>query len=196
MKHTPSPLKTLVTLTLLGTGSLALAHVGADQGDHHGLLAGFLHPVTGLDHLAAMVAVGLWSATTTRRFWLAPLAFALTLLVGALLAQGGLSLPAIEPMIAASMLVVGLLLAARARLPEALGAALVGGFALFHGAAHGQELAGMTALAGMVAGTAALHLAGMGLGRLLLRHSVWWGRVAGAAVTLMGLNMAWGLVAG
>ena len=196
MKHTPSPLKTLVTLTLLGTGSLALAHVGADQGDHHGLLAGFLHPVTGLDHLAAMVAVGLWSATTTRRFWLAPLAFALTLLVGALLAQGGLSLPAIEPMIAASMLVVGLLLAARVRLPEAAGAVLVGAFALFHGAAHGQELSGGTALAGMVLGTALLHMVGIVLGVSLRTRSAWVTRIIGAAVALFGLNMGWSLIAG
>ena len=189
-------IKSVAALALAGTASLALAHVGADGGEHHGgFLTGFLHPITGLDHLAAMVAVGVWSAETTRRFWIAPIAFALTLFAGALLAQAGVGFPAIEPMIAVSMLVVGLLLAARAKLPEAAGALLVGAFALFHGAAHGQELGGLAALLGMVAGTALLHLAGIGLGKLLLRHNPWWTRVAGAVVALMGLNMGWGLLA-
>jgi urease accessory protein len=183
-------------LTLLATSGAALAHVGGDAGEHHGLLTGFTHPLTGLDHLAAMLAVGLWSALTARRTWTAPLAFAGLLLVGALLAQGGVALPGIEPMIAASMLVVGLLLATQARLPEAAGALLVGAFALFHGAAHGQELAGTGALFGMVAGTAVLHLAGMGLGLLLRARSAWLPRLAGAAVALFGLNMGWSLIAG
>ncbi|MFP8833209.1 HupE/UreJ family protein [Hydrogenophaga sp. XSHU_21] len=187
--------KTLGALVLAGGSSLAMAHVGGDGGGHHGFLSGFMHPVTGLDHLAAMVAVGVWSAATARRFWLAPLAFALTLLSGSLMAQGGIGFPAIEPMIAASMLVVGLLLATRARMPEAAGMVLVGAFALFHGAAHGQELTGLQALAGMVAATAMLHVAGLGLGRLLIRHSPWWTRAAGALVTLMGLNMGWSLLA-
>jgi urease accessory protein len=189
-------IRTLLAALLASTGSIALAHVGADGGGHHGFLSGLLHPITGLDHLAAMVAVGVWSAATTRRFLVAPVAFALTLLAGALLAQGGVAFPAIEPMIAASMLVVGLLLAARARLPEAAGAVLVSAFALFHGAAHGQELGGLAALAGMVAGTALLHITGLGLGRMLMRHSPWWTRAAGAVVALMGLNMGWGLLAG
>lgn len=188
-------IRTLLAALLAGTGSLALAHLGADGGGHHGFLSGLLHPITGLDHLAAMVAVGVWSAATTRRFWIAPIAFALTLFAGALLAQGGVAFPAIEPMIAASMLVVGLLLAARAKLPEAAGALLVGAFALFHGAAHGQELGGLAALLGMVAGTALLHAVGMGLGQVLVKHSPWWTRAAGAVVALMGLNMGWGLLA-
>jgi urease accessory protein len=73
---------------------------------------------------------------------------------------------------------------------------LVSAFALFHGAAHGQELGGLAALAGMVAGTALLHITGLGLGRMLMRHSPWWTRAAGAVVALMGLNMGWGLLAG
>ena len=98
-------------------------------------------------------------------------------------------------MIAASMLVVGLLLAARVKLPEAAGALLVGAFALFHGAAHGQELANGEALAGMVLGTAALHAVGLGMGLGLKRAHHWLPRVAGGIVALMGLNMAWGLLA-
>jgi urease accessory protein len=186
----------LPALALATLSFSASAHVGADAGAHLGFLTGFLHPITGLDHLAAMLAVGVWSAMTTTRIWTAPLAFALTLLAGALLAQAGIAFPAIEPMIAASMLVVGLLLAARVQLPAVAGAVLVGAFALFHGAAHGQELAGADALLGMVAGTALLHLAGMGLGLALKRQSVWLTRATGALVALFGLNMGWSLLVG
>ncbi len=185
----------LLSLALLAASRPALAHVGADAGGHHGLLTGFSHPLTGLDHLAAMLAVGFWSALTTRRVWAAPLAFAGLLLAGALLAQAGIAFPGIEPMIAASMLVVGLLLAAQVRLPEAAGALLVGAFALFHGAAHGQELAGTTALLGMVAGTAVLHLIGMGLGLMMRTRAAWLPRLAGAAVALFGMTMGWSLIA-
>ncbi|MGE0099932.1 MAG: HupE/UreJ family protein [Hydrogenophaga sp.] len=185
----------LPAVALAALSFSAAAHVG-DAHDHGGMLAGFLHPVTGLDHLAAMLAVGVWSAMTTRRLWVAPVSFAALLLVGALLAQAGVAFPAIEPMIAASMLVVGLLLAARVQLPEATGALLVGAFALFHGAAHGQELADGAALAGMVLGTALLHATGIALGLGLKRAHAWLPRVAGGLVALMGLNMAWGLLAG
>lgn len=184
-----------VTGVALASAS-ALAHVGADGAAHHGFLTGFLHPITGLDHLAAMLAVGVWSAMTTRRLWLAPVSFAVLLLAGALLAQAGVAFPAVEPMIAASMLVVGLLLAAQVKLPEAAGAVLVGVFALFHGAAHGQELAAGAALAGMVLGTAVLHAAGIGLGMGLRRTSVWLPRLVGAVIALMGVNMGLGLMAG
>jgi len=185
----------LLALALSALSFSAAAHVG-DAHDHGGFLTGFLHPITGLDHLAAMLAVGVWSAMTTRRLWIAPVSFAALLLGGALLAQSGVAFPAIEPMIAVSMLVVGLLLAARVKLPEAGGAVLVGAFALFHGAAHGQELTDGTALAGMVLGTALLHAAGIAIGLGLQRTSPWLPRLAGGAVALMGLNMGWSLLAG
>jgi urease accessory protein len=188
--------KTAAVTGLALAGSSAMAHVGADGAAHHGLVTGFLHPVTGLDHLAAMLAVGVWSAMTTRRLWMAPVSFAALLLTGALLAQAGVGFPAIEPMIAVSMLVVGLLLAVQVKLPDAAGAVLVGGFALFHGAAHGQELGGGAALAGMVLGTVVLHAVGIGMGLGLKRAHAWLPRAAGAGVALMGLNMGWGLLAG
>jgi urease accessory protein len=187
--------RALPALALAALSFSAAAH-GGDAHDHGGLLTGFLHPVTGLDHLAAMLAVGVWSAMTTKRLWVAPLSFAALLLAGALLAQTGIAFPAIEPMIAVSMLVVGLLLAAQVKLPEAAGAVLVGAFALFHGAAHGQELAAGTALAGMVLGTAVLHAAGIAIGLGFKRAHHWLPRVAGGAVALMGLNMGWSLLAG
>ncbi|MDM7942328.1 MAG: HupE/UreJ family protein [Hydrogenophaga sp.] len=187
--------RSLFAVALATLSFSAAAHVGGAH-DHGGLLTGFLHPITGLDHLAAMLAVGVWSAMTTRRLWVAPLSFAALLLAGALLAQAGIGFPAIEPMIAASLLVVGLLLAAQVKLPEAAGAVLVGTFALFHGAAHGQELADGAALAGMVLGTAALHGVGIAMGLGLQRANHWAPRVAGGVVAVMGLNMGWSLIAG
>lgn len=183
------PPQVLTLLALAGGCSLALAHPGHGDAAHQGFAQGLLHPFTGLDHLAAMLAVGLWSAGATRRPWLAPAVFVLMLLAGALLAQAGLALPAVEPMIAASLVAAGLLLAAPLRLPLAAGAALMGGFALFHGAAHGQELAGTGALAGMVLATALLHGLGLLLGSALARASLWLPRAAGAGVLLLGLGL-------
>jgi urease accessory protein len=185
----------LSPLLLLGASLAASAHVG-EHGGHHGFMAGFSHPFFGLDHLAAMLAVGVWSALAVRRIWAAPLAFALTLLAGALLAQAGLSFPAVEPMIAASLLVVGLLLALRARLGAATAAALVAVFALFHGAAHGNELTGTPALTGMVLGTALLHGAGLLLGRWLQGRHVLLARTVGVVIAGFGLFTGVLLVAG
>jgi urease accessory protein len=174
----------------------ASAHVGVDGAaahQHVGFLQGLAHPFTGLDHLGAMVGVGLWSASAARGGrdlpW-APLGFAAMLLAGALAAMAGLRVPAVEPMIAASLLVIGLLAASRLRLPGPAAAALVGVFAVFHGAAHGQELVGgggaAFALAGMVLATAALHAAGLGLGWALRQRGAWLPRAVGAGVALFG----------
>lgn len=190
MKTTPSKtLPSLAAAALTLASGAAWAHAGADAGVHHGFAAGLAHPFTGLDHLAAMLAIGFWSVLGSRRPWAAPLAFAAMLLVGALLGLAGIAVPAIEPMIAASLVAVGLLVAARPQLPAAAAAALVGLFALFHGAAHGVELAGdgaAAALAGMLAGTVVLHLAGMAAGSAVRTRSAWWPRAAGAAVAGFG----------
>jgi urease accessory protein len=179
----------------------AAAHTGADAGLHHGLVAGFLHPLTGPDHVAAMVAVGLWSALAARRAWpdllWAPLGFALMLLAGSLLGLAGVQLPAVEPMIAASLLVLGLLVFTQRRLPALAAAALVGVFAVFHGVAHGQELAGESGaaltLAGMLAATVLLHAAGIAIGWALRHGHRWMPRVAGAAVAIFGIALLGGL---
>jgi len=139
--------------------------------------------------VAAMLAVGFWSALSTRRVWLAPLAFANMLLVGALLGMSGIALPALEPMVAATVLALGLLVATRAQFPGAVSAALAGGFAVFHGMAHGIEVSGaspVAVLVGMVAGTAVLHGLGLAAGLALHARSVWWPRLAGAALALWG----------
>lgn len=181
---------------LLAAPATAFAHpghieyyLGNDVADS--IQAGLEHPFTGLDHLCVMTALGIWSAMTTRRVWLAPLTFALVLLAGALLGLAGVPLPAVEPMIAASLLALGLLTATQARLPEAAGAAVAALFALFHGHAHGAELPeGAVAWAyigGFMAATITLHCIGIGLGLMLRRAHVWIARTLGSGVALYGL---------
>jgi len=173
---------------LLMSPALAFAHAGGDGGAHHGFADGLVHPFTGIDHLAAMLCVGIWSALAMeRRPWVVPLAFIAVLALGAMPGAAGFAWPAVEPMVAASVLVLGLLVATRLRVGMFVGAVLVGAFALFHGAAHGQELIGWPALAGMVVGTALLHAAGLAIGAVLLREkSGWCARVAGSGVALLG----------
>lgn len=190
---TPFLLRLAACAALLLPG-LAMAHTGAGDAHAHGALAsGLLHPFTGLDHLAAMLALSVWSALAVRPLWLAPAAFVLMLAVGALAGFAGLAIPAVEPMIASSLLVLGLLVATRRGLPVALAAALAGLFAFFHGAAHGNELATdfagasqWLALAGMVTATAALHGLGILLGGSVFTRLRWLSAVAGGGVALLG----------
>ena len=171
----------------------ARTHTGVDLGLHHGFTAGFLHPLTGTDHLVAMLAVGLWSALAARRWpdlLAAPAAFSSMLLVGALLGMAGALLPAVEPSIAVSLLALGLLVMTRLRLPAPMAGLLVGLFALFHGHAHGQELGAGSgaawALAGMLTASLLLHGAGIALGAALRRSQPWWPRLAGLVVVVFG----------
>ena len=191
--------RAFILLGLLWPALPALAHTGA-LGDHvhPGFMAGLLHPFTGIDHLAAMLAVGVWSALAVRPVWVAPLAFVALLGAGALGGLAGVAVPGVEPMIAASLLVTGLLIATRAQRPVWAAALVAGLFAFFHGAAHGMELSGVgvaQALAGMLIGSAALHLTGIGLGRRVFDQRRWLSAMAGGAVALLGsallLRMAW-----
>ena len=191
--------RAFILLGLLWPALPALAHTGA-LGDHvhPGFMAGLLHPFTGIDHLAAMLAVGVWSSLAVRPVWVAPLAFVALLGAGALGGLAGVAVPGVEPMIAASLLVTGLLIATRAQWPVRAAALVAGLFAFFHGAAHGMELSGVgvaQALAGMLIGSAALHLTGIGLGRWVFDQRRWLSAMAGGAVALLGsallLRMAW-----
>jgi urease accessory protein len=174
---------------------VALAHTGTDAGVHHGsaLVDGFTHPFTGLDHMAAMIAVGVWSVLcfqhAGKRMLFVPAAFAALLLSGGLIGMAGMTLSLVEPMIAASLLVLGVLVALRVQMALPLGATIVGAFAVFHGLAHGAELPAaqaVSALSGMVAGTLLLHLGGMALGHFVLNRHRWLPRIAGFAVALFG----------
>jgi urease accessory protein len=168
------------------------AHPGTiaeHAGQAPGFLDGFVHPFTGLDHLGAALAVGLWGARSPARLWAAPSAFLGCLLLGALASRTGLILPNVEPMIAFSLLALGLLLASRTYVTPVLAALLVAGFALFHGAAHGVEIgATSAALAGMLAATAVLLAASTGIGRLVHQRSPWWTRGTGLALALFGIT--------
>ncbi|HKI64154.1 MAG TPA: HupE/UreJ family protein [Burkholderiales bacterium] len=145
------------------------------HGTAAGAVEGFLHPFTGLDHLLAMVAVGLWAAQLGGRTrWIVPGAFVGAMLAGGALGFAELVPPFAEQMVAASGLVLGLLIVTRTRLAPPLGAALVGAFALYHGAAHAAELpAAASALAyaaGFCAATVLLLAAGVGAGSLIAQR--------------------------
>jgi urease accessory protein len=150
-------------------------------------MQGFVHACTGLDHLAAMLAIGAWSAVAVRPVWVAPAAFVAVLGLGALAGSAAGAVPGVEPMIAASLLVLGLLVCTRRGLPLAIAALLAGLFAFFHGAAHGAELsAGGAALAGLVAASALLHATGIALARGLAARRPWLTAVAGTSVAVFG----------
>lgn len=179
-----APARILAAALLLVISSSAAAHPFHPIGP--GFVAGFVHPFAGFDHLLAMVAVGLWSAQFGGRWlWTIPLTFIAAMLAGGVLGFAGLTLPLQEPMIAASVLALGLLIVLRIRLRTA-GLLLVAGFALFHGIAHGAELpATATAVpyaAGFLLTTALLHLLGLGVG-LQARTAV---RLLGAPIALAG----------
>lgn len=170
----------------------AQAHVGVHG---TGLTAGVIHPFTGLDHLLAMVAVGAWAAQLGGRARRAvPLTFIAVMAAGG--AWGGLGgwLPGVESGIAASVLVLGLLVAFSARLPIAAGMALAGTFALFHGYAHGAEMPGTVNLwlyaLGFVLSTALLHAAGLAAGSAMKARLV---RLGGAGLAFAGMWMLAGI---
>ena len=187
----------LAVAAILAIAPWASAHPG-HEGDHGGVTwdfsGGFAHPLSGWDHLLAMIAVGLWAAQLGGRArWLVPSAFVAAMAAGAALGRAGFHLPGSDQAIAASVLVLGLLLARAVRLPVTAGIALVGAFAIFHGWAHGAEMPatarGLGYGAGFVLATAGLHAVGVGLGSLAARRSEKVSRYAGWAVTAAGVAL-------
>lgn len=184
-------LRNLVTLAaLVVTPGVALAHSLFDMAGG-GFVAGLSHPFSGLDHLLAMLAVGLWAASLGgAAAWKVPASFVVMLAAGCVLAMSGMALPLVEPFIAVSVLLLGLALMLALRASTFSGSLLVGLFALCHGHAHGTELpASVPAylyLLGMVGASTMLHLAGLGIGHAL-RHSQWLLRTGGALVAGAGV---------
>ncbi|HEF4761849.1 TPA: HupE/UreJ family protein [Pseudomonas putida] len=179
----------LGAMALLLSPAIAFAHPGHDDS---GLIAGISHPIGGLDHLLAMLAVGLWAAQQKGAArWALPCTFVGTMLLGGLLGFEGLNLPALESGIAASVLALGLAVALAVRPPLSLAVAATALFALFHGVAHGLELPDMsspwTYAAGFVAATAALHAAGYAVVRVLPQAAAPLVRLAGAASAATGV---------
>jgi urease accessory protein len=180
-----------VAASVVAGAAPASAHGGGDVAQ--GFVGGFLHPLTGPDHVAAMVAVGLWGTVLgAPALWLLPVAFPLVMAAGGVLGIAGVPVPRVEIGIAVSAIVLGLMVAFAIRAPLAVAVAIVAVFAIFHGYAHGAELPpGVDAIAfsaGFVIATGLLHLAGIGLGAAAGgpqgRVAV---RLAGAAITLAGV---------
>jgi urease accessory protein len=167
MKHT----RLALALALIPT--LAHAHPGHGAATG-GIGWGLAHPFTGLDHILAMLAVGLWAVQLGKRaLWVLPLTFATAMAAGAALGMGGVKMPFVEPAILSSAIGLGALVAFATRLPLGASAALVAITALFHGQAHGSEMpanaSGLLTAAGFVLATAVLHTAGVAAGLTLRR---------------------------
>lgn len=185
----------LAALALVATTLPAFAHPGHDSAAG-ALVAGFAHPLLGLDHVLAMVAVGLWAAFLGgRAVWRVPSAFVMVMAGGFAVATAGLGLPAVELGIAGSVVALGVLIAAAVRLPLALSSGLVGLLALFHGHAHGSASSGeaLTFGIGLAAATALLHVVGIGLGLVLAGRGWMLARGVGGATAAIGLVLLGGL---
>jgi urease accessory protein len=176
--------------------AVALAHTGA--GESSGVVHGFMHPFSGLDHLLAMVSVGFLAYVIgVRGLWLIPAAFVAMMAVGGFLGMSGFDLPYVELGISLSIVVIGMCAALGLKMPVAASMALVGAFAIFHGFAHGAEMPqDASALAyglGFMLATALLHAAGIaacfavaqlafGKGQLVARLGGGATAIAGAAI--------------
>lgn len=177
-----------LALPLILVPTLALAHPGHDQGT---FAAGALHPVGGADHILAMVAVGLLAAQMGgRAIWAAPLSFVGAMVLGGLLGAAGLPFPAVEPMILASIIVLGAITATALRLPLGAVLPMIAVFGAAHGWAHGAEGpdSGLALYAaGFALATAALHVVGLALGRAFGGLAL---RGMGATAAVAGLALA------
>ena len=181
------------TLILAAMSGSAFAHPGA--GHAAGFVHGFMHPVGGLDHVLAMVAVGLFAAVIGgRALWLVPASFVSFMLVGGALGMADIAVPFVEAGIGLSVVVLGAEVAMRWKAPVAVAMALAAVFAIFHGHAHGAEMpadaSGASYALGFLAATAALHAtgvaSGLGLARVIDSRAA---RLGGAAIAAAGLGL-------
>ena len=199
MRHTTFRL--LATSVLLLAPGVAFAHPG--HGEVSSLLAGFIHPFNGIDHLLAMTAVGLFAAHLgVRALWAVPATFVAMMALGGIFGTAGLSLPFVETAIALSVLVLGVVMLLGMAPPVLAAMALVGIFAIFHGQAHGNEMpadsSGIVYGAGFMVATALLHGLGITLG-LSIRCLEEGPRcramqACGVAIGLIGTGLTVGLV--
>jgi urease accessory protein len=194
-------MRTLLSLLLIAIPTAAFAHPG--HGDAFGFVTGFMHPFGGLDHVLAMVAVGVFAFVLGgRALWLVPLSFIGMMAVGFLLGVGGANLPFVELGVALSSIVIGGVAALGRPMPVAAAMGLVGAFAIFHGFAHGAEMpanaGGLEFVLGFVSATALLHLAGIAAAlattRLAGKHGQRLAQLAGAAFVLGGLGVLAGWI--
>ncbi len=193
-KHHRQLLLAVIALCAL-VSPVAQAHVQGNPAA--GLVTGFGHPWSGLDHILVMVAVGVWGAQLGRpAVWLLPVAFPMMMAAGGFIGLLGLPFPSVEVGVSLSAIVIGFMVLIEARASMKLIVALVGLFALFHGYAHGTELPegqnGLLYSIGFVVGTGLLHCVGIGLGLL---HRFESGKLvlrgAGSVVMMMGGIFLW-----
>jgi urease accessory protein len=186
----------LALAILVLSPTLAFAH--ADVSHAAGFIHGFAHPIGGLDHVLAMLAVGIFAYVLGgRALWLVPLSFVGMMIVGFGLGVAQVNLPFVELGIALSSVAIGAAAALGRPIPVAGAAALVGAFAIFHGHAHGAEMpadsSGLTYATGFVVATALLHLTGIlatfGAAKLVGRHGRLLARLAGGAFALGGVGI-------
>jgi urease accessory protein len=189
---------TTIAAATIAVATVALPTVAAAHPGHDGtpgFIHGFLHPLGGLDHIIAMVAVGLFAARLGgRALWLVPASFVVTMAAAGVAGMAGFALPYVEAGIALSILVLGAAIALETTMPVAAAMGLVALFAVFHGHAHGAEMpetmSGLAYGAGFVAATAALHALGIGFGLFIGRAGEMFGRrvlqVGGTAAALAG----------
>ncbi|TPI27961.1 protein hupE [Mesorhizobium sp. B3-2-1] len=187
----------LSAILLVAAAMPAYAHVGI--GTTSSFMAGFTHPLSGLDHMTVMLAVGLWAALKGgKAIWAWPAAFVAVMLGGAALGMAHMPLPFVEPGILASVVAVGLLVALAVDLPVSAGVAIIGLFALFHGHAHGTEVpenaGGLEYMAGFAIATVLLHAIGIAAGLSLGLRFRGVARIAGAACAAIGVVLAFGVV--
>lgn len=188
----------LIAATIALCSGPVFAHPGHEIG--HTAIQGFLHPLSGIDHILTMVSVGVLAFCLGRHaIWTVPLAFVLMMAVGRTLGASGVELPGVEQGIAASVLVLGALIAAAIRLPLLYATILVGAFAVFHGMAHGLEAAAegvvpSSYFLGFLIATLALHGAGIALGVTFnaAEKTNLLQRAAGGVVGLAGFLMIFG----
>ncbi|AUH63376.1 HupE/UreJ family protein [Paracoccus zhejiangensis] len=180
-------MKRLLPLLLTLTPGMALAHAGHETGS---LATGFAHPLGGADHLLAMLALGLLAAQAGgRALWLLPVTFVGAMLAGGVAGAAGIGFPAVEPVILASVIILGALVGFALRLPLTAMAAMAAVFGFAHGWAHGAEgpTSGLAIYAlGFAAATMALHIVGIAAGRVIPSLSL---RVLGAGTALGGLAL-------
>jgi urease accessory protein len=186
----------LVALTAIATAafsSAASAHIGDHS--HMSFAEGVMHPLTGLDHILAMVAVGLWASQIGgRALWLLPVTFPVVMAIGGVLGMSGVALPLVEAGIAVSVLVLGAAIALKLRPSLAVSVPLIGAFALLHGYAHGVELpveaSALEFGVGFIVATAVLHMIGIGIGLTANRLPVQFvARAAGGAIAVAGVAL-------
>ncbi|WP_417537402.1 HupE/UreJ family protein [Marinomonas sp.] len=189
-----STLKMGLAALVAAIPALALAHPGHEHTTS--FMTGFMHPMGGLDHLLAMLAIGLWAASLGgRALWAVPAAFVGTMLVGGALAVAGVQVPFIEQGIVLSVILMGALLLGAARFSVVTCAGIAGLFAIFHGAAHGLEMPlnanGAEYALGFAAATALLHVVGIGFGAVIARFQApIVTRVTGSVIAIAGLFLA------